>query len=42
MGENEIARQIFDAAFVVHTHLGPRLFDPFTKLFLPTNCERKV
>lgn len=31
MTENEIAKQILDAAFHVHTKLGPGLFESFMR-----------
>ena len=37
MNENEIAKKILDAAFVVHTKLGPGLLEWFTKSFSRTS-----
>lgn len=41
MSENEIARQILDAAFVVHTKLGPGLFESVHEVVLTHELKKK-
>ena len=41
MMENEIARQILDAAFVVHTKLGPGLFETVYEVVLAQELRKK-
>ena len=41
MTENEIARQILDAAFVVHTKLGPGLFETVYEVVLAHELRKK-
>ena len=41
MTENEIAKQILDAAFAVHTKLGPGLLESVYGVVSLTNCTRK-
>ncbi len=40
MTENEIAKQILDAAFVVHTRLGPGLLESVYEVVLAYELER--
>jgi len=42
MTENEIAKQILDAAFVVHTNLGSGVLNRFTKWPWHTSCVNMV
>ncbi len=42
MTENEIAKQILDAAFAVHTKLGPGLSNPCMRLYSLTNCKNEA
>jgi hypothetical protein len=42
MTENEIAKQILDAAFIVHTKLGPGLLESVYEVILGTNCKREA
>ena len=39
MGENEVARQIVDAAFKVHSALGPGLFESVYERVLEYECR---
>lgn len=41
MTENEIARQVFDAAFVVHTKLCPGLFETVYEVVLAHELRKK-
>ena len=41
MTENEIAKQIFDAAFVVHTSLGPGLLESVYEVVLAYELKKK-
>ena len=41
MTENEIARQVLDAAFVVHTKLGPGLFETVYEVVLAHELQKK-
>jgi len=41
MTENEIARQVLDAAFVVHTKLGPGLFETVYGVVLAHELRKK-
>jgi len=42
MTENEIARIVVDAAFKIHTTLGPGLLSRFTKLLLNSSCRSEA
>ena len=42
MTENEIARQVLDAAFVVHTKLGPGLFETVYEVVLGVERQRPI
>jgi len=39
---NEIARQIVDAAYSVHTALGPDLLENVSKSAWPTSCANEA
>jgi GxxExxY protein len=41
MTENEIAKQILDAAFVVHTKLGPGLLESVYKVILGYELQKR-
>jgi GxxExxY protein len=41
MSENEIAKQILDAAFVVHTKLGPGVFESVYEVVLAHELRKK-
>ena len=41
MTENEIARQVLDAAFVVHTKVGPGLFETVYEVVLAYELRKK-
>ena len=41
MTENEIARQVLDAAFVVHTKLGPGLLETVYEVVLAHELRKK-
>jgi GxxExxY protein len=41
MTENEIAKQILDAAFVVHTSLGPGLLESVYEVVLAYELKKK-
>jgi len=41
MTENEIAKQILDAAFVVHTKLGPGLFESVYEVVMGVRAEKE-
>ncbi|MFE1746732.1 GxxExxY protein [Coleofasciculus sp. H7-2] len=41
MTENEIAKEIVDAAYKVHTHLGPGLFESVYEAVLAYELERR-
>jgi GxxExxY protein len=41
MTENEIARQILDTAFIVHTKLGPGLLETVYEVVLPHELRKK-
>ena len=41
MTENEIARQVLDAAFIVHTKLGPGLFETVYEVVLAYELRKK-
>ena len=41
MGENEIAKQILDAAFIVHTKLGPGVFESVYEVVLAHELSKK-
>jgi len=40
--ENEIARQILDAAFIVHTKLGPGLLESVHDVVLAYELQREA
>jgi len=40
--ENEIARQILDAAFIVHTKLGPGLLESVYNVVLAYELQREA
>jgi len=40
--ENEIARQILDAAFIVHTKLGPGLLESVYDVVLAYELQREA
>ena len=40
MTENEIAKQILDAAFLVHTNLGPGLLESVYKVIIAYELKR--
>ena len=42
MTENEIARQILDAAFIVHTKLGPGLLESVYDVLLAYELQREA
>ena len=42
MTENEIAKQILDAAFLVHTKLGPGLFESVYEVVLQYELKREA
>ncbi len=42
MTENEIARQILDAAFIVHTKLGPGLLESVYDVVLAYELQREA
>ena len=42
MTENEIARQILDAAFIVHTKLGPGLLESVYDVVLAYELQREL
>ena len=42
MTENEIARQILDAAFIVHTKLGPDLLESVYDVVLAYELQREA
>ena len=42
MTENEIARQILDAAFIVHTKLGPGLLESVYNVVLAYELQREA
>jgi len=42
MSENEIAKQILDAAFVVHTKLGPGLLESVYEVVVAYELRKKV
>ncbi len=41
MNENEIAKQILDAAFLVHTKLGPGIFESVYEVVLAHELQKK-
>ncbi len=41
MTENEIAKHVLDAAFIVHTRLGPGLLESVYEVILPYELQRK-
>jgi len=41
MTENEIAKQILDAAFVGHTKLGPGLFESVYEVVMGVRAEKE-
>ncbi|MEW5859339.1 MAG: GxxExxY protein [Cyanobacteriota bacterium] len=41
MTENEIAKEIVDAAYKIHTHLGPGLFESVYEAVLAYELERR-
>ena len=42
MTENEIAKQILDAAFIVHTKLGPGLLESVYDVVLAYELQREA
>jgi GxxExxY protein len=42
MSENEIAKQIVDAAFAVHTKLGPGVFESVYEVLMAYELRKKV
>ena len=42
MTENEIARQVLDAAFIVHTKLGPGLLESVYDVVLAYELQREA
>ncbi len=41
MNENEIAKHILDAAFLVHTKLGPGIFESVYEVVLPRELQKQ-